>query len=280
LNGSIRTIRLSNNAPSTYRANTISSIDLNAPGKSYTTITSLDLSNNGSLSSISNLGLCTSLISLKVTNCLFTNTNQILTTNNLSLFPTLSTLELNGNNFGSNFTLTFAGTQLTQINLQGCGLTTTVIDDIINGLASTSLNGVTLKLENLNNSNFLNCGRSSNSNTSFGTLIGVTRNFTITLTQNPTINTTPFTSNSTISVSWVAVTTPSGTLALTGYEIRWKRNIDTDFNTPISLGIVTTYSITGLIALTLYNVQVRSKFGTGSSTVYSCWSTQNFSTSQ
>jgi hypothetical protein len=273
LNGQIRTISLKNAVVATYRANTISSIDLNAPGKSYATITSLDLTKNGSLNSISNLGSCTSLISLKASSCAFTNTTQILSTNNLSVFPTLSTLELYSNNFGSNFTLTFGGTQLTSIDLRDCGLTASIIDGIIQGLVNTLLNNVTLKLENIAGGTYDNCNRSSISNTAFATLTSVQRNFTITLTENPVLNPQGgIASNSSISPSWTLITNA------TGYEIRYKKNTDATYGATISLGIVSNYLISSLSPATIFNVQVRTKFGTGSSTYYSCWSTGNYFT--
>jgi hypothetical protein len=126
-----------NNAGTT-RANTFSSIDISR----YTSLTSLNLSFNTNLTTISNLNSASSLNSFSAETCLLTSCNFT--------FPnTLKTISLSRNNFGANFTSSLASlTAPLNLNFLRCGLTSAIINQILNQLVTGNSTNGTLNLGN------------------------------------------------------------------------------------------------------------------------------------
>jgi len=134
----LTTLNLNNLAAGTARANTFSSIDISR----YTSLTSLNLSFNTSLTTISNLNSASSLNSFSAENCGLTNCNFT--------FPnTLKTINLSKNNFGTNFTSSLVSLTATlNLNFSRCGLTSVIINQILNDLVNGGSTNGTLNLGN------------------------------------------------------------------------------------------------------------------------------------
>jgi hypothetical protein len=167
-------------------------------------------------------------------------------------------------------------TSLATIDLTSCGLSSQVIDKIIQDIASqTSWSGTTLKLENFSSTNsfYRNCGRTSSSQAAFNNLT-TSRGFTITTTQNPISLTSTLVTSTSATISWsIFGATP------TNYSIRWRLTSSSTFINAGTTVTTTTFNITGLSTGNNYTAEVVAIYGTGNSAVQSCYSVITFITS-
>jgi hypothetical protein len=291
----IRQLFLRNfNLSDTLSANRISSFSFTGNNQFLTT---LDISANANLNSLGSLSAATGLTYLNLWANAFTSFTQITPNRSFSANTGLTMLNLTSNNFSSEtIAPNFSGLpNATKIYLVDCGLTSSIIDSIIIGLSNTTISGGTLYLVNKQTSVYQNAGRTSSSNLAFNQLTGASKNWNIRICQPPTINTNPFSTTTSIPVTWSYLS--QGNVTINTQLISWKETTGTTFVSEISVPVGTLiYTITGLIPNRAYTVRIRTGYSMvvaqqnsegnvlgydgGSSTqpIYSVYSQQNFST--